>query len=406
MRGTDMKKTIVLLIAMLSVSALFASGVTDEGAYKGVTDYAMTPYTVEPEDGVDYSLYGNAASLATARADSLKIQFPYFESGSYNVATALRDKGFAEAMSKLTKFQWGRNNWVTYLIGLVAASGSGYGQVVGVDTGFGAQVGHWAFGLNIDMAVHSMPGLDAGGNVKDSTSPIGNGYVPELDYALGAAYGRRVLDTDKLTIDVGAAARVAMKVYMLQINASEISKLISGSRDFENLPARGGIAVPFDLGTTFGFLNGKLRFDVTLTNLNGIYYMATYRNSKDAVSFKDGTDRYSLYTPWSLNGGVSYSFGFDRVDPTLYAKVSGINCYLDDENGDALQYIDAGIKVKVFDVVNLRASYRYGYPEFSIGASYYGNMLELSYGFQEAGSSYGEKPIDRLTFRMKLGYEK
>jgi hypothetical protein len=33
-------------------------------------------------------------------------------------------------------------------------------------------------------------------------------------------------------------------------------------------------------------------------------------------------------------------------------------------------------------------------------------MLELSYGFQEAGPTYGEKPIDKLTFRMKLGYEK
>ena len=406
MRRTDMKKTIVLLIAILSVSVLFASGVTDEGAYRGVTDYAMAPRTVEPEDGVDYSLYGNAASLATAAEGSFKIQFPYFESGSYNVSTALKDKGFAEAMSALTKFHWSKNNWVTYLIGLVAASGSGYGQVIGVDTGFGAQVGHWAFGLNIDMAVHSMPGLDADGNAKDSTSPVGNGYVPELDYALGVAYGRRVVDTDRFTIDVGAAARVAMKVYMLQINASEISRLISGSRDFENLPARGGIAVPFDLGTTIGFLNGRLRFDVTLTNLNGIYYMATYANSKDAVSLKDGTDRYSMYTPYGLNGGVSYSFGFDHVDPTLYARVSGFNRYAEDRSGDALQYIDAGIKLKLFDVVNLRASYRYGYPEFAIGASYCGNMLELSYGFQEAGSTYGEKPIDRLTFRMKLGYEK
>ena len=406
MRGTDMKKTIVLLIAMLSVSALFASGVTDEGAYKGVTDYAMRPVTVEPGDGVNYSLFGNAASLATAKDDALKIQFPYFESSSYNVSAALRDKGFAEAMSQITKFRWNRNTWVTYLVGLVAASGSGYGQIVGVDTGFGAQIGHWAFGFNLDMAVHSMPGLDAEGKIKDTTSPIGNGYVPELDYSIGAAYGRRVVDTDKVTIDAGAAVRVAMKVYMLQINASEISKLIGGSKDFENLATRGGIAFPFDLGVTFGFLNGKLKFDVTATNLNGIYYMANYKNSKDAVLLKDGTDRYSLYTPFSLNGGVSYSFGFDYVDPTVYTNVIGINNYIGEGAGDALEYIDAGIRLDLFDIVTLRASYRYGYPEFAIGASFYGNMLELSYGFQEAGLEYGEKPIDKLTFRMKLGYEK
>ena len=400
-----MKKIMILLIALLSVSVLSASGVTDDGVYRGVTDYAMRPVTVEPSDGVNYSLFGNAASLATAEEGFLKIQFPYLESSSYNVSAALRDKGVAEAMSGITKLQWGKN-WITYLVGLVAASGSGYGQIVGVDTGFGAQIGHWAFGFNLDMAVHSMPGLDSEGKIKDTTSPIGNGYVPELDYSIGAAYGRRLVDTDKVTIDAGAALRVAMKVYMLQINASEISKLIGGSKDFETLATRGGIAFPFDLGVTFGFLDGKLKFDITATNLNGIYYMANYKNSKDAIRFKDGTDKYSLYTPYSLNGGVSYSFGLDYVNPTVYADVIGINNFIGDDGGDALEYVDAGIKVDLFDIVSLRASYRYGYPEFAIGASFYGNMLELSYGFQEAGTSYGEKPIDKLTFRMKLGYEK
>ena len=400
-----MKKIIILLVALLSVSVLSASGVTDDGVYKGVTDYAMRPVTVEPSDGVNYSLFGNAASLATAKEGSLKIQFPYFESSSYNVSAALRDKGVAEAMSGITKLQWGKN-WITYLVGLVSSSGSGYGQIIGVDMGFGAQIGHWAFGFNLDMAVHSMPGLDAEGKLRKTTSPIGNGYVPELDYSVGAAYGMRIVDTDKVTVDAGAALRVAMKVYMLQINASEISKLIGGSKDFENLATRGGLAFPFDLGLTFGVLDGRLKFDLTATNLNGIYYMANYKNSKDAVMFKDGTDKYSLYTPYSLNGGVYYSFGFDYVNPTVYAKVTGINNFVGDEKGDALEYVDAGIKVDLFDIVSLRASYRYGYPEFAIGAEFYGNMLELSYGFREAGNSYGEKPIDKLTFRMKLGYEK
>ena len=400
-----MKKIIVLLIAMLSVSVLFASGVTDDGVYKGVTDYAMRPVTVEPEDGVNYSLFGNAASLAAAGDDSLKIQFPYFESSSYNISNALKDKGVAEALSGITKLKWGKN-WITYLVGLVSASGSGYGEIVGVDTGFGAQIGHWAFGFNLDMAVHSMPGLDADGNIKKSTSPLGNGYVPQLDYALSAAYGLRLVDTDKVTIDAGAAAHVAMKVYMLQINSSQISALMGGSKDFDNLATRGGLAVPFDLGLTFGFLGGRLSFDFTATNLNGIYYMANYKNSKDAVCLKDGTDRYALYTPYSLNSGVSYDFGLDYVDPTVYAKITGLNQYLDNPQADALQYIDAGVKLSIMDIVSLRASYRYGYPEFAVGASFCGNMLELSYGFREAGVTYGEKPMDSLTFRMKLGYEK
>ena len=37
MRRTDMKKIMILLIALLSVSVLSASGVTDDGVYRGVT---------------------------------------------------------------------------------------------------------------------------------------------------------------------------------------------------------------------------------------------------------------------------------------------------------------------------------------------------------------------------------
>ena len=394
----------ILVVLLLSVTALAASGATDDGAYRGVTDKAMRPVFVEPGDGVDYALFGNAASLATAEKGTLRIQVPYISASSYNVSNALKDRGVAEALSGLTKFEWNKQNLVTYMLGLVMASGCDYGEVFAADLGLGAQIGHLAFGFNVDAAVHSMPGLDEEGNPREGSSPVSNGYVPEVDYALTAAYGLRILDTDRVTIDAGAAVRFAVKLYLLQINTAQISDLISGSRDFGNLAARGGFAVPVDLGVTFGFLGGRLNYDFTATNLNGFYYMADYANILDAVKFSDGTDKYTLYTPFNLSAGFSYTPGFRYVNPTIYARITDLVKYYSDETATPPEHIDLGIRISILDFVNIRASYRYGYPEFAVGAEFYGNMIELSYGFQECGKSYGEKPVDKLTFRMKLGY--
>ncbi len=397
-----MRKAIAILVVLVvSVTVLAAAGATDDGAYRGVTDRPMRPVFVEPEDGVDYALFGNASSLAAAQKNTLKIQVPYISASSYNVSNALKDRGVAEALSGITKFQWNKQNWVTYLLGLVTASGAGYGEVFAADLGLGAQIGHLAFGFNVDAAVHSMPGLDSEGN-----SPIANGYVPQVDYALSVAYGLRVVDTDRVTIDAGAALHVAQKIYMLQITSSEISDLINGDKDIMTLAARGGIAFPVDLGVRVGFLGGRLAFDITATNLNGYYYMADYDNIVKAATFSGATDKYTLYTPFDLSAGFTYTPGFKYVNPTVYGVFSDIVTFYKEEDVVPPTFIDVGLKLSLFDVVTLRASYRYGYPEFAVGAQLYGNSIELSYGFEEAGSSYGEKPIDKLTFRMKLGFAK
>ena len=400
------KGSAILVVLMLSVAALAAQGATDDGAYKGVTDRPMRPVFVEPQDGVNHALFGNAASLATAQKGTLKITTPYISASSYNISNALKDRGVAEALSGITKFQWNKQNWVTYMLGLVMASGSGYGEVFAADLGFGAQIGQFAFGFNVDAAVHAMPGLDGEGNPHDGSSPVSNGYVPEVDYALSVAYGLRIMDTDRVTIDAGVAVHVAQKVYMLQLNTNEISDLISGNKSFENLAARGGIAFPVDLGVRFGFLGGSLNFDVTATNLNGYYYMANYENIAKAATFNGGTDKYTLYTPFNLSAGVSYTPGFKYVNPTVYGVFSDIVGFYKDYDMAPPRFFDIGLRLSVMDVLTLRASYRYGYPEFAAGLELYGNSIELSYGFQEAGDAYGEKPVDKLTFRMKLGYAK
>ena len=403
-----MKKALIIALLLVSVSLLFAA--EGDGVYTGVTDLAFRPTSLDREWDLNYSLFCNPASLAESR---LRIQFPYFESSSYNVSEALKDRSVAEALSEITKMHFNdKNNWITYLLGLVMATGSGYNDVVSVDLGLGAQTGHFAYGLNTRMQMRSMPKINEAGEIEESSSAIGNGYVPELDTALSVAYGIRIIDTDALTLDAGASVRFAQKVYMLQINSDQVSDLISGSKDFETLAARSGFAIPIDLGVTLGLLGERIQVHATADNLNGFYYMKNYANSKDAVRFANGTDAYVMNTPFSLDLGVVFDPQFKAVDPSVSVFFSGINRYFT-ESKDAqnrgleiFRYLDATANVKVFDILKLRASYRYGYPEFAVGANVFGNLVELAYGFHEAGKEYGLKPVDQLTIRFRLGFEK
>ncbi len=402
-----MKKALITLILIVSVSLLFAA--EGDGLYAGVTDLAYRPTSIDRYRDLNYSLFGNAATLGEG---GLRIQFPYFESSSFNIAEALKDRGVAEALSGITKFRFNKDNWITYLLGLVMATGAGYNDAVSADIGLGAQLGHIAFGLNTRMKVSSMPKINEAGELEEPTSALGNGYVPQLDTALTVAYGLRVVDSDLVTLDLGAAVRFAQKVYMLQINAEQISDLIGGSKDFETLAARGGFAIPFDLGVTLGLLGGRFQIEAIADNINGKYYMKNYQNSKTALLFKDGSDKYTMSTPFSLDMGVSYTPKFRFVNPRVSVFFTGINRYIKQAKGisdsgrEIFRYLDAGLELDIVDIVRLRASYRYGYPEFAVGVNAFGNLVELSYGFHEAGKEYGLRPVDKLTVRFRLGFEK
>ena len=400
-----MKKAFIIVLMMVSVFLLFAG--EGDGVYSGVTDYAFRPTSLDREKDFNYSLFGNPAGLAH---EGLRIQLPYIESSSFNVSEALKDRKVAEALSELTKLHFSdKNNWITYLLGLVMATGSGYNDVISVDQGFGIQMGNLAMGFNGRMQIKSMPKINGAGELETTSSALGNGYVPELDTSFTIAYGMRLLDTDVFSLDAGASVRYAHRVYMLQINTDQISGLINGSTDFSNLPARGGFAFPIDLGVTLGFLDSRLQVQASATNLNGFYYMRNYENSEDAWTYINGSAPYEIYTPFSINAGVSFSPMFRIVNPTVSLFFDGINLYFENAKDssqkglEVLRFIDASASVTVFDILRLRASYRYGYPEFAVGANAWGSLIELSYGFHEAGKEYGLKPVDKLTVRFRLG---
>ncbi len=406
-----MKKTISVIFALVFViSLVFAQGATDDGPYAGVTNKGYRPSDSNYYDGLNYSLFRNAADFAT---DRLRIQ-GVLGSSSFNFSNALQNRSVAESLSNITKFQWDKKNWINYVLGLATEVGSGKNDIISADFSVGAQVGNYGFGINVTVDAKSMPMINENSGAGQSNNSIlGNGYLPVVDASLSFGYGRRVVDTSSITLDVGATIHFSEKLYMLQLNLDTAADLINKTRGFENLQTRSGLAMPLDIAATLGFLDQRLTVSAMLNNINGYYYMRTYDNIGDAASFNHGYGRYLLYTPWSFSASVVYDPKLGNgFNPTVALEVSDINLYfkneLDKEQPwlELVRYINASVKLDIYNVVSLRAAYRYGYPEFGLSVGYYGNRIEFVYGFHEAGSVYGEKPVDSLTFRMKFGVDK
>ena len=406
-----MKKTVALLIVLtVSVFMVFAQGSYDDGPYAGVTNKAYKPMDVNYYDGLDYGLFVNPADFATSR---FRVQALTIDSSSFNLANALQNRSVAEALSNITKFQWDTKTWANYIMGLAFEVGSGYNDIVAGNFAMGVQIGNFAFGVNATADVKSMPRIDEDGDIEiGKRSVLGNGYLPVVDAAVSVGYGRRVMDNGVITIDVGATVHVAEKLYMLQLNYDEVVQLINKTKTFDDLTSRGGLALPIDIGATLGLRDGMAKFSLSVNNINGYYYMKAYDNFKNAATMKDGTGAYLLYTPWTVNASAVFNLGIPVVTPTIGVEFSDIKGYFVNEMGkdnpglELFKYLNLSANINASDIVNLRIAYKYGYPEFGISAGYYGNTLELIYGYHEAGKTYGEKPVDQLTFRIKLGYAK
>lgn len=406
-----MKKALSIILTLaLILGFAFAQGATDDGVYSGVTNNSFRPNDSAYYDGLNYSLFRNPSDFANTR---LRIQGLDIDTLSFNYAKAIQNRSVAESLSNITKFDWDKKNWINYIMGLFTEVGSGYNSIVAGGFGMGAQLGNFGFGLNANVEVKSMPRiLDDGTLDPEKRSLLGNGYLPVLDAALSLGYGIRVMDLDAISLDLGATAHVAEKLYMLQINYDQVNDLIHKTAVFDDLPARGGLAFPVDIAATLGFFGQRLNVSLMANNLNGYYYMKNYTNFANAAAFDGGTGDYTVYTPWALSAAVIYDPRLGEVNPTVGLEVTGINQYIQNDFYkerpfmELMKYLHISATVDLFGIGSVKASYKYGYPELGIGAGFLGSKVELVYGYREAGKNYGDKPVDYMTLRVRLAYDK
>lgn len=408
-----MKKTLTVLIILCTLFAAFSAGATEDGGYRYVTTKAFDASLSLDRGTLAYKLHTNPASLAQNR---LIVQFPSVAVEDYNFAKTISNPSVAEAISNLMKFKGSKQDLVKVGVGLIENVGMGYNEAFGVNVEAGAAIGKFGFGVDVAADVKTMPifkpGTEEPIDYKTETqSLLKTGVVPVADVALTAAYGTRVYEGKATYLDAGISVRAIRRMYLEQITAQS---LVDGGTDFASIPGRGGFAFPVDLGLTYGVMNGLLEFYVTANNLNGYFYMQKYAGYEDMLKMANGYDKYTYYTPWSLNAGFEFKPGWKTVSPSFLFRFEDIIGYLRDdlneENGkqplgELLTHLTFRVDVSLIKALSVNAAFRNGYLEFGTALNAYGNTIELSYGYHEAGFLYGEKAVDTFTLRVKLGFD-
>ncbi len=142
--------------------------------------------------------------------------------------------------------------------------------------------------------------------------------------------------------------------------------------------------------------------------------MQKYDNYKDALSNKNGNSKYTVYTPWSLNLGVELTHKWAFFEPKLTVRFDNILGFIRndvktygyaDSKVEIFKYLTFRADLRIVRFIKLNAAFRKGYLEFGGALDFYGNTIELAYGYHEAGASYGAKPVDTLTLRIKFGFD-
>ena len=406
-----MKKILLVLLLALVSAVVFAGGASEDGGYHGVTDNGFVPTLSDVKGTLTRKLYYNPAELTE---NKLVVEVPNASVSVFNFAKALSNKTVAEAVSRFTHLKFSKKDLMAVLTGLVNNVGTGYNDLVTLDIGLGVAVDNWAISLDAQGQIKAMPKFAEGTEDIDYLSGLSltsSGFVPMMDAALSFGYGFRLFEKEEDFLDLGFAVRVADKVYVEQLTAAEIVN------DFkiDEKEARSGLAFPFDVGAVYGMLDGKLLFSATVQNLNGYYYMHKYRNVNEAIVFKNGFGGYIMYTPWKLNTGVEYTPKWKYFNPVLSFRVEDINGFfandLSKPINEIFRHMTAKVNIDIIKQVGLTAAFKNGYPEIGADVDLWGNTIELKYGFREEGYnlkngySYGSKPVDAFTVRVKLGYD-
>lgn len=429
-----MKKTaIVFLVLLMACTALFAGETEPVVRYDLDPNYALD-FTFQPTLS-RYNAMGQSGLALPTRIDSFftnpaalsrrgfGISFPSVTVTVYNLEKLVNDPEAVDIFNKIINGKAESGDYANMATKVLKNLGTGRNVVAKIDTGLALKLGMVGFGTNVQVKFH---GLNKG------TSFAAQKVIPEVNAAQTIALGVKVIDTNALSLSVGASVHGVYKAYYKEIGAETMVSLIGGA-DKEAIkqlflwdtPVMGGYAIPFDLGVTLGILDDVLTFSATANNLNGTYHMKSFSGmgdlvnsiSKNAIKVPDThetkeSESFEISTPWTLNFGVAFApyvpvlnpvITADLIDMLELCKSFGSS---DFRWSDLLLHLNAGAEFGLFDVLTVRGGINRGYLSVGAGLNLYFMQVDASYGWQEMGNQLGDKPVDSLTIKFSLGYDK
>lgn len=294
-------------------------------------------------------------------------------------------------------------------------NGFGYGrnEMLSVDASVSFNLGSLAFGIAAQERMHTTN--------TTSGSASGVNLIGEVNAAAVTGYGLRLHFSDSVSLDLGASAKFAYRAYSEEIPLLDTAtEILQDDQTFmETTPVMAGYAVPFDVGAT---LNLPLGFSLgaVARNLNGNYRMVVYpsiNNFMDTASSELGEllnpsgTTVTMVTPWSLDAGISWAPDLGNVfKPTIAVDVVDIMGLTQDDGKDVktklLERLNIGTEARLVNTFDLRFGINQGYMSVGAGLDLYVLRIDAAYYWREFGQSIGEKPVDALSIRVNLGFDR
>jgi hypothetical protein len=304
---------------------------------------------------------------------------------------------------------------------------AGRGEVLTTDIALGFTAGGLGLGINVQEQLHTYS--DDGSITEDK-------LLAEINAGLSLGFGYRIdVVPDILSIDVGANVRFNYKAYTGLIGAEELfTWLGDDSEDILQLlmreaPLAAGWAIPLDFGVNVNLPVG-FKVSAVARDINGTYKMQDYK--KVGLWVNEMTDligvpeklydgeagpgdvtEFEHEVPWKLDFGIGWAPSFGKLDnfikPTIGVDlVDTITMFekMEEDQNVFWNHFRAGAEVKLLSILDLRAGFNQGYFSVGVGLDLFAIRLDASYYWREYGVDIGDKPIDALTVKVNLGFDR
>ena len=427
-----MKRAIILVTIILLVGfAAFAATIDKIEYPELVKDFAFQPtmakYDAMGQSGLAVptkldSFYTNPANLAVKRGFAFTV--PSMSVTLYNLQKLIADEEAMEIVNKIVDKTAENEDKVNLAEKYLNNLGSGKNAIAKIDMGMGVQLGSLGLGTNVQVKIHT---LNAGSNLLDLK------LIPEINVAETIGLGLKIIDTNALSLSLGASVHAVYKAYFKEIGANDAIKFINDSDKAMEMivwdtPVMGGWALPVDAGVTLGLADDTFLICATANNLNGTYHMQSFAGAGYLVnSLKDGTIevpegredpgesvRFDVQTPWELNFGFAFAPDWKVLRPTVTADLVDMleMCQsIGKKDGsfraeDLLLHLNLGAEVELLKLVTARVGINRGYMSVGAAVNLLLARIDVSYGWQEFGAEIGDKPVDSVTVKVILGYDK
>ena len=406
----SLKKIITLtLIMVIALSTVFASNLTpDIDVSYNMVDrpYRKTSARMLSMGGAGIAVRSNQDALyvnpASLGEKGLVWNVPNIAFTIYNT----RELVASGIIDNYNNIASDPGNYAETILSIFGKAGNN--KIATVDAGVGAKWGRLAFGVDTQVNLNTYT---------PSTSAIDVAVIPQVDVVLSTGLGLRFMRDSKINFDIGVAARLNARGYYEKLDANYVlSNLNSMDKIFTQLQEKQALVFLYSMPVDVGFnlnLPAGVTFSTVARNINGSFKgdETTIKNISGEAATLVKSDKIKLESPMSVDVGFGWKpyWGLSWLaNPNIAVDVVDvISLTKGFSTTNLLAHMRAGIEVEILKLLELRAGINQGYV--SIGAGF--NLmniihLEASYYRLEFGEKLLDKPVDALTIRMNLFWER